>query len=44
MLGHKQLSTTERYLHGQEGDGARVMDVLAMIVTKSREAASEKPS
>lgn len=33
LLGHKQLSTTERYLHGQTGDGAMVMDALAEAIS-----------
>jgi Site-specific recombinase XerD len=35
MLGHRQLSTTERYIHGLHGEGARVMDTLASVITQS---------
>jgi len=35
LLGHKQASTTERYLHGRKGDGAKVVDTLAGVITSS---------
>lgn len=35
LLGHRQLSTTERYLHGYAGDAQRSVDAIADIVTVS---------
>lgn len=35
LLGHKQASTTERYLHGRKGDNAKVVDTLASVITSS---------
>lgn len=35
MLGHKQASTTERYIHGAVDEGARVADALASVITQS---------
>lgn len=39
MLGHKQLSTTERYLHGFAGDAHKTADVVAGIIGRAMEAA-----
>lgn len=44
MLGHRQLSTTERYLHGLKGDDARAMDVLASVITQNPQAAELAPA
>ena len=33
MLGHKQLSTTERYLHGFVGDNAKSADTISSVIT-----------
>lgn len=33
MLGHKQLSTTERYLHGFVGDNAKSAEKVAGVIT-----------
>ena len=35
MLGHSQLSTTERYLHGHKGGESRIVDTLANVITSS---------
>lgn len=35
MLGHRQLSTTERYLHGHTTDHARAADVIAGVITSN---------
>lgn len=32
LLGHRQLSTTERYLHGYQGDEVRSVDLVASLV------------
>jgi len=32
LLGHRQMSTTERYLHGYEGDDVRAIDRVAEII------------
>lgn len=32
LLGHKQLSTTERYLHGHDGDDARAAERVAEVM------------
>lgn len=32
LLGHRQLSTAERYLHGFDGDGARAADRVAEVI------------
>lgn len=39
MLGHKQLSTTERYLHGFAGDAHKTAGVLAGIIGNAMEPA-----
>ncbi|MNC84083.1 hypothetical protein D3C75_1384190 [compost metagenome] len=33
MLGHKQMSTTERYLHGATGDDAVIAAKLGSVIT-----------
>lgn len=33
MLGHRQLSTTERYLHGYESDNARSVDKVGTVIS-----------
>lgn len=33
LLGHKQLSTTARYLHGHEGDGGKIAEKVSGIIT-----------
>lgn len=35
MLGHNQLSTTERYLHGLTGDAAKVAAQVGDVITKA---------
>lgn len=35
MLGHKQLSTTERYLHGFAGDAHKTADVVAGVIQRA---------
>lgn len=37
MLGHKQLSTTERYLHGFAGDAHKTAGVVAEVIGKAME-------
>lgn len=36
LLGHKQASTTERYIHGQRGDEVKVMHVLAEAMSLNK--------
>lgn len=38
MLGHAQLSTTERYLHGMTGDAAVVADKIGSMITLAWDA------
>ena len=38
MLGHSNLATTERYLHGYQEDAARAVDVLATRITSAWES------
>lgn len=33
LLGHKQASTTERYLHGRKGEGAKIVSTLERVMT-----------
>lgn len=33
MLGHKQMATTERYLHGTKGGDAAIADKLSNVIT-----------
>lgn len=35
MLGHKQASTTERYIHGATDDSAKVVNTLASVITQN---------
>jgi integrase len=35
MLGHRQLSTTERYLHGLATDQARAINTVASVITQN---------
>ena len=35
MLGHKQLSTTERYLHGFVGANAKTVNTVSDVITKA---------
>lgn len=35
LLGHKQASTTERYIHGARDDDAIVADALASVITQN---------
>ena len=44
MLGHKQLATTERYLHGFAGDAERAADKVGQLVADAwRQRDSEPP-
>lgn len=36
LLGHRQLATTERYMHGIAGDEVRSVDIVANIVRPAR--------
>ncbi len=35
MLGHSNMATTERYLHGYAGDAASAADVVAQRITQA---------
>jgi integrase len=39
LLGHKHLITTQRYLHGYQGDGARSAEVVAGMIAQASTSA-----